>query len=117
MASPLQYNYSAAQPLHLGAGLGPRDPGPRGRPQGSHRGRRDARLQKPVPAAKDPLDSGFIELPRRLLDGGDNKLLDRMLDSAKRLRDQIDILVSLGIGGSYMGLRAIFEALLPSLSQ
>jgi glucose-6-phosphate isomerase len=65
----------------------------------------------PVPASKDPLDAGFIELPKRLLEGGDNKLLDRMLESAKRLRDQVDSLVSLGIGGSYMGLRAIFESL------
>ena len=49
-------------------------------------------------------------MPAELLAGGADRLLERMQASAKRLRDQIDILVSLGIGGSYMGLRAIMEA-------
>jgi glucose-6-phosphate isomerase len=70
----------------------------------------DLRQKRAVPADKQPLDSGFIELPAELLAGGADQLLDRMLASAKRFREQIDILVSLGIGGSYMGLRAIFEA-------
>lgn len=70
----------------------------------------DLKQKRAVPADKQPLDSGFIELPSELLAGGADRLLDRMLASAKRLREQIDILVSLGIGGSYMGLRAIFEA-------
>lgn len=63
-----------------------------------------------VPAAKQPLDAGFIPLPQRLLDGADNNLLQRMEDSARKLRERIDKLVVLGIGGSYMGLRALFEA-------
>ena len=70
----------------------------------------DLKQKRTIPADKRPLDSGFIELPTDLLAGGADKLLDRMTTSAKRLRDQIDTLVSLGIGGSYMGLRAIFEA-------
>jgi glucose-6-phosphate isomerase len=70
----------------------------------------DLKQKRTIPADKQPLDSGFIELPSELLAGGADQLLDRMLTSAKRLREQIDILVSLGIGGSYMGLRAIFEA-------
>lgn len=70
----------------------------------------DLKQKRAIPEDKQPLDSGFIELPSELLAGGSDRLLDRMLASAKRLRDQIDVLVSLGIGGSYMGLRAIFEA-------
>jgi glucose-6-phosphate isomerase len=64
-----------------------------------------------VPAAKQPLDSGFIPLPEKLLAGDDNNLLGRIEASAARLRDKLDKLVVLGIGGSYMGLRALFEAL------
>lgn len=63
-----------------------------------------------IPDAKQPLDSGFIDLPHRLLAGEDG-LLESMLSSAKALQEQIDSLVVLGIGGSYMGLRALFEAL------
>ena len=70
----------------------------------------DLKQKRTIPADKQPLDSGFIELPTELLAGGADKLLSRMEASSKRLRDQIDTLVSLGIGGSYMGLRAIFEA-------
>ncbi len=63
-----------------------------------------------IPEAKQPLDSGFIDLPQRLLDGEDG-LLDRMESTAKTLGGKIDRLVVLGIGGSYMGLRALFESL------
>ena len=110
MASPLQYNYSAAQPFLAGPDwdrLVPKLEAARAEVLA------DVELlnsKKPVPAEKDPLDSGFIELPRRLLNGEENNLLGRMTESAARLREQIDLLVSLGIGGSYMGLRAIFEA-------
>lgn len=64
-----------------------------------------------VPREKQPLDSGFIRLPERLLAGEQGGLLNRIEASAARLRAQIDGLVVLGIGGSYMGLRALFEAL------
>ncbi|WP_417850581.1 glucose-6-phosphate isomerase [Thalassoglobus sp.] len=63
-----------------------------------------------IPAEKQPLDSGFIDLPQRLL-GGEDHLVDKILSSAASLRTRIDRLVVLGIGGSYMGLRALFEAL------
>ncbi len=63
-----------------------------------------------IPDVKQPLDSGFIDLPQRLLDGEDG-LLDSMLTTAADLRSKIDRLVVLGIGGSYMGVRALFEAL------
>ncbi|HWL08323.1 MAG TPA: glucose-6-phosphate isomerase [Planctomicrobium sp.] len=63
-----------------------------------------------IPSEKQPLDSGFIDLPKRLLAGEDG-LLERMEKSASELQQQIDRLIVLGIGGSYMGLRALFEAL------
>jgi glucose-6-phosphate isomerase len=64
-----------------------------------------------LPPEKDPLDAGFIDWPARLLAGDENGLLRKIEDSAKRFRDQVDRMVVLGIGGSYMGLRALFEAL------
>lgn len=70
-----------------------------------------------VPEDKQPLDAGFIEYPRRLLSNDvrfdDQPLLDVLDDSAQSLRERIDRLVVLGIGGSYMGLRALHEALSP----
>ena len=63
-----------------------------------------------VPKEKDPLDAGFIELPVRLLEHYHEKPaeseLGRILRRAHRLRDQVDRVVVLGIGGSYMGARA-----------
>lgn len=77
----------------------------------------DAELWKSggkVPPAKDPLDAGFIELPERLLSeyraSRDKSQLGRILGSARRLDDLVDRVVVLGIGGSYMGARALFEA-------
>ncbi|HVJ86933.1 MAG TPA: glucose-6-phosphate isomerase [Caulifigura sp.] len=63
-----------------------------------------------LPAEKDPLDAGFIDWPARLLAGEENGLLRKIEDSAKRFRESVDRMVVLGIGGSYMGLRALFEA-------
>lgn len=63
-----------------------------------------------IPEVKQPLDSGFIDLPQRLLDGEDG-LLDRIQTTAKTFAERVDRMVVLGIGGSYMGLRALFEAL------
>ncbi|MBL4884729.1 MAG: glucose-6-phosphate isomerase, partial [Planctomycetaceae bacterium] len=68
-----------------------------------------------VPTEKQPLDAGFIEYPRRLLDEYDSKgaasLLGQILESGQTLREELDRLVVLGIGGSYMGMRALFEGL------
>jgi glucose-6-phosphate isomerase len=68
----------------------------------------------PVPAEKQPLDAGFIDLPERLLAeykaNRSGSELGRILATASRLRDTIDKIVVLGIGGSYMGARALFEA-------
>jgi glucose-6-phosphate isomerase len=70
--------------------------------------------KQPVPAEKQPLDAGFIELPERLLSAykADRRgsELGRILAAAARLRDAVDRVVVLGIGGSYMGARALMEA-------
>ncbi len=69
------------------------------------------RTNADIPAEKQPLDAGFIPWPQELLSGGSDQLLTRIEESAARLQSTIDKLLVLGIGGSYMGLRALFEAL------
>jgi glucose-6-phosphate isomerase len=60
------------------------------------------------------LDPAFIDLPDRLL--GDYSTqrpaseLFAILQTARRIRDAVDRVIVLGIGGSYMGTRALFEA-------
>ncbi len=67
-----------------------------------------------VPAEKQPLDAGFIALPERLLNeyrqNRQTSELGRILATAKRIRESVDRVVVLGIGGSYMGARALMEA-------
>ena len=77
----------------------------------------DARLyaqSSDIPAEKQPLDHGFLEMPERILDAYQsdraNSELGRMLKTATRLGDLVDKVVVLGIGGSYMGARALMEA-------
>jgi len=71
-------------------------------------------LQKPPPELL-PLDAGFIDLPQKLLDQFRRKSevseLGRILAAAAKLREQAGSVLILGIGGSYMGARAVFEAL------
>jgi glucose-6-phosphate isomerase len=73
------------------------------------------REPRSVPPELQPLDAGFIDLPQKTLDQhrkqGDGSILGRVLSQAARLRDQCDRVVVLGIGGSYLGARALFEAL------
>jgi glucose-6-phosphate isomerase len=68
-----------------------------------------------VPPELQPLDAAFIDLPQKTLDEhrrkGDESLLGRIQATGARLRDQVDRMVILGIGGSYLGARALFEAL------
>src|SRR5581483_6468110 len=68
-----------------------------------------------VPAKDQPLHSGFIDLPQKLLDGFRRKQdasdLGKVLRVANRLREDVDRVVVLGAGGSYLGARALFEAL------
>lgn len=68
-----------------------------------------------VPAEQAPLDAGFIDLPQKTLDQhrrkGEASELGKVLRIAAQLRDHADRIVVLGIGGSYLGARALFEAL------
>jgi len=65
--------------------------------------------------SRQPLDAGFVEFPRKLLDehasDAETSLIARIDRTATELRKQVDSLVVLGIGGSYMGARALFQAL------
>lgn len=68
----------------------------------------------PLPPEKNPLDAGFIELPEKLLEEYQSHRatseVQLILNTAERLRAEVDRVVVLGIGGSYMGARALFEA-------
>jgi glucose-6-phosphate isomerase len=68
-----------------------------------------------VPPELQPLDAGFIDLPQKTLDQyrkqPDSSVLGRVLAQSAKLREQTDRVVILGIGGSYLGARALFEAL------
>jgi glucose-6-phosphate isomerase len=64
----------------------------------------------PVPEENQPLDAAFFDLAERLLDE-DRPTLDAIIAVGNRLAAEVDRVVVLGIGGSYMGARAIFEAL------
>jgi glucose-6-phosphate isomerase len=77
----------------------------------------DARLWTkggPVPPEKDPLDAGFHELPDRFLaerrEQGAASKIAKIIAAADRLAGAVDSVVVLGIGGSYMGARAMLEA-------
>jgi glucose-6-phosphate isomerase len=67
-----------------------------------------------VPKEKQPLDAGFFELPERLLaelsSKGSSSEVARLRASADRLAQAVETVVVLGIGGSYMGARAMLEA-------
>jgi glucose-6-phosphate isomerase len=62
-----------------------------------------------LPAEMQPLDAAFFDLPERLL-GPERPLLDRIVAAGDRLAGEVDRVVLLGIGGSCMGARALFEA-------
>lgn len=67
-----------------------------------------------APADKEPLDAGFFEMPERLLDELKTKAagseLARLHATADKLATDVDSVVVLGIGGSYMGARSMLEA-------
>jgi glucose-6-phosphate isomerase len=50
---------------------------------------------------------GWVDLPSRT----DQGLINRMLDDAARMQERVRIFVVVGIGGSYLGSRAVIEAL------
>jgi glucose-6-phosphate isomerase len=68
-----------------------------------------------IPAELQPLDAGFLDLPQKTLDShrrkGEASDLGRVITTAARLRALVDRVVVLGIGGSYLGARALFESL------
>lgn len=61
------------------------------------------------PLEKQPLDAAFFDLPERLLDE-DRPLMERITAAGDRMAKEVDRVVILGIGGSYMGARALFES-------
>ncbi|HZN32708.1 MAG TPA: glucose-6-phosphate isomerase [Pirellulaceae bacterium] len=67
-----------------------------------------------APPEKQPLDHGFFELPERLLadfrKDRQQSMLGHILATAERLKKLVDKVVVLGIGGSYMGAKALLEA-------
>jgi len=67
-----------------------------------------------APEEKEPLDAGFHELPERLLaefrENTRDSEVGRIGVAASKLAGQVDRVIVLGIGGSYMGARALMEA-------
>jgi glucose-6-phosphate isomerase len=68
-----------------------------------------------VPAELQPLDTGFIDFPQKMLDQHRRQAelspLGRVLMRATELRSEADRVVVLGVGGSSLGARALFRAL------
>ena len=63
---------------------------------------------KNPPPARRPLDHGFFEMPERLL--AEKNELEGIRAAAERIKGQVDRMVVLGIGGSYMGAKALMDA-------
>ncbi|HEY3382026.1 MAG TPA: hypothetical protein VGK32_09680 [Vicinamibacterales bacterium] len=65
--------------------------------------------------ADEPNDAGFIDLPELLLEDyrqhGVDSEMGRIRAAGDRLAELVDRVVVVGIGGSYMGTRALFESL------
>lgn len=72
------------------------------------------RGQLPIPDAMQPLDAGFIPLPELLLreyhEKRESSELGRLFRLANQIQLDCDRVVVLGIGGSYMGARALLES-------
>jgi glucose-6-phosphate isomerase len=62
-----------------------------------------------IPAEMQPFDAGFYSVPEQMLDK-ERLLLDRIVEAANGLAGDVDRVIVLGIGGSYMGARALMEA-------
>ncbi len=67
-----------------------------------------------IPDRKRPLDAAFFDLPERTLSAYERDKtaseLGRILSAAERIRGLSDRVVTLGIGGSYMGAKALMDA-------
>ncbi|GIW99433.1 MAG: glucose-6-phosphate isomerase [Pirellulaceae bacterium] len=72
------------------------------------------RGELPIPDTKQPLDAGFYLLPEQLLEEYEQRReasqLGQILQATKALMAEVDRVVVLGIGGSYMGARALMDA-------
>ena len=70
-----------------------------------------------IPEHQQPLDAAFFRLPEKLLaeyeQQPETSQLGRILHTAQRIRETVDAVALLGIGGSYMGTRALMEACCP----
>lgn len=53
---------------------------------------------------------GWVDLPAKMPE----EMLDEIMQTAKKIRENTDVFISIGIGGSYLGARAAIEALLPN---
>ncbi len=66
-----------------------------------------------IPPELQPLDTAFVDLPERLLDAYEvarpTSEVSAILRTAKRLQSSVDRIVVLGIGGSYLGARALVD--------
>lgn len=67
-----------------------------------------------IPSEKQPLDARFFWLPEELLSAyakdGKSSELGRIFTVANAMHEWVDAVAVLGIGGSYMGARAMMEA-------
>jgi glucose-6-phosphate isomerase len=70
--------------------------------------------RKTIPTDMQPLDVGFYTLPKKLLDeyeaNRQSSELGRLFKTANAMQSKVDRVVVLGIGGSYMGARALLES-------
>lgn len=66
-------------------------------------------LERIIGEIREDAMGGFLELPEK----GDLKELEEIKKAAKKIREESEVLVCIGIGGSYLGHRAIIEALRP----
>ncbi len=68
----------------------------------------------PIPAEMEPLDAGFVTLPERMITEYEANRqvseLGRLFKRATNLHTIADAVVVLGVGGYYMGARAIMES-------
>ncbi len=69
----------------------------------------EARLSQILAEIRSDAMSGWLDLPKRV----DMAELVRIKEAAKKINDESEYLVCIGIGGSYLGHRAIIEALRP----
>ena len=87
----------------------------------------------PALSDRDALDDRVMEAHRRVLDGTtaspqmlgwrdlllqpDDALLESITTLADEIRERADVLLCIGIGGSYLGAEAVLQALTPAFGQ